>query len=171
MFSIYMYMDNNQFEIFYRKRYNYFRNLFYVYFHHYSDDILQEAFVLLYNNLDKFDPEKSDINTYFFTIVKNLYFKKLKKDKRLPFVNIEDVIIREQWEEEDEDLDFINRLLNNIPEYYKNILIDYYYCDDMTYKSLSEKYDVEVHTVRNHIYKGRQLLKKEILKMEKNDIF
>ena len=58
--------------------------------HELSEEILQDTFLVAVKNIDKFE-EKSKLTTWLCAIAKNIYYKRLNKDKKITNISIEDI--------------------------------------------------------------------------------
>ncbi len=56
----------------------------------YSEDIVQEVFIKIWKNAYRFNPEKAQFNTWFYTILTNSCYSKAKKENRIKTVEIVD---------------------------------------------------------------------------------
>lgn len=55
-----------------------------------SEEIVQDTFLVAVKNIDKFE-EKSKLTTWLCAIAKNIYYKKIKKDKKITNISIEEI--------------------------------------------------------------------------------
>ena len=96
-----------------------------------ADDIFQDAMVVLYEIIKnrKFRGE-SNINTFLYSIVRNMWFSKLKKAKRMVHVedmsNTAEMEVTEKKIPEDR-LQLILAMLEQLGESCKSILKQYYF--------------------------------------------
>lgn len=98
-----------------------------------ADDIFQDALIALYK-LSKADRLQSvnNVQAYFFSICKNLWYKTLKKNQKITGLTEEHHLLPEvevpmQVILSKEKNQLLNQLLGNLGEQCKQILIHYYY--------------------------------------------
>lgn len=126
-----------------------------------SADAVQETFIRVFRNIDKFDIEKP-FKPWFYKILINecrriMYSSKdtLPIDEKMENTNLlskEDVYRFQEYEvlyKAIQELDEINR----IPIILK-------YLQDFSGKEISEILDLNINTVKSRLYKGRKKLKK-----------
>lgn len=112
-----------------------------------ADDIFQETLVIFYRNIqdDKFQG-KSSIKTYLYVVARNLWYQKIRKSRKVNFVDIEvlpdnshptDKLI------EQEEQPFLHRklkhMLTEISSSCRELLTDFYYAE-MTLDTIRDKY-------------------------------
>jgi RNA polymerase sigma-70 factor (ECF subfamily) len=140
----------------------------------YVNDITQDVFIKVWKNLKKFDAKKASFKTWIFTIARNTITDYLRKKKMINFSvldkeeenfadNIEDdVILPDEALAKMEDKEFLNKLLDEIPINYKEVLI-LYYQEDMTFKEIGELLGKPLNTVKSHHHRALTILR-EMLK-------
>lgn len=138
-----------------------------------ADDITQEVFIKIWKNLKNFNKDKSSFKTWIFTIARNTIIDFLRKRKIILFSdldtreenfseNIEDkAIMLDEELQKIQDVNFLNKLLEKLPEQYKTVLI-LHYQEDMTFNEISQVLDKPLNTVKSHHFRALQTLKKEI---------
>ncbi len=105
------------------------------------DDILQDAVIVVWQNVSKRDFElTSKLSTYIYSIAKNLWLKRLNKDKRLD--PLEDFHSNTHPADEPKnhsmDLDIIAEYLEKIGETCKEVL-QLFYFDGLDMTSIAER--------------------------------
>jgi len=108
-------------------------------------DLFQDVMIVLYNNLKKEDFElQSQLNTYIFSIARNLWYKKLRKlDKTL---SIEDASYKIgdkdlnglEVIEKLEKFEYLNSSISKLGDGCKKVLKSFYY-DKRSMKQISEE--------------------------------
>lgn len=156
-----------------------------------APDVCNKTFVRVYQKIEQFNPEYQ-FTTWIYTIAKNLCLhtiNKHKKEKLQPFdFNIpvlteeantgafnfaEDV---ELWSTENYELEEYeeNRIfqhilqegLDKMDEVYRNILIEHEF-NDMKYREIADKYDMNINTVKTRIRRSRQDLEENCQRIRK----
>ena len=109
-----------------------------------AEDIFQDGIIILYNQVKGKDIElTSKLSTYVFSICRNLWLKRLRKLKRHVTIEAEDVenisidgSILETIEESEQSSE-VARLLNQLNEGCRKIILMYYY-EKMKMNEISE---------------------------------
>ncbi|MFI3299029.1 MAG: sigma-70 family RNA polymerase sigma factor [Rikenellaceae bacterium] len=126
-----------------------------------SGDILQEAFIKAYVNLEKFDPKYS-FAQWIKTIAKNLLMDHQRRVENRPKQNTENLEViaptpnPEEYFMGKEDKKRVARALDSLPEPYKTI-IEMRFFRDLSYEEISEKLSIPMGTVKTQIYRARKL--------------
>lgn len=107
------------------------------------DDMLQDGIIALWKNVSKREFKlEAKLSTYFFSIVKNLWLKKLRKSKKEFTADGETLALMsssiEQQTEREMDLLVVRNLLNNIGDTCKELLALFYF-DGMDNQSIAER--------------------------------
>ena len=135
-----------------------------------SNDLSQEIFIKIYKNLDKYSPNFK-FSTWITKVSVNHIIDYNRKQK-YEIVSIEDMehklSLRGNPEEnfiEKEELEYINFLIDNLPEIYKTPLI-LYHKKGLSYQEISDITKEPLSKVKNRIFRGRKMLKDELLKLK-----
>lgn len=117
-------------------------------------DIVQETFIAVYKNKDKIDPSKN-LATYLFTIARNKSITYLRKNKRLvsldeSLVGDHDVVYRDDW---------VRRAMDHLVSKYRQV-ISLYYFDQLRYDQISKVLKIPINTVRTHLKRAKNQLRK-----------
>lgn len=93
-----------------------------------AKDIFQEAMVIFYDNLclGNFRGD-SKVDTYLFSICKNLWLQQLKKLKRHDTFLGEMTLIAEEPEEQHINRSLLNEVFGELKDECRKILVDFYY--------------------------------------------
>lgn len=140
-----------------------------------AEDVVSEAFAKIWKKIDQYNPYWN-FSTWAYKIVYNESMQYLRKDKTLSLDQIgadklqnEDVvmdystsIIAEEpnWyfdAPENPELmlyDMVLKEINQLPDLYKNIMIDRE-INKMKYQDISNKYGLEINTVKTRINRAR----------------
>lgn len=106
-----------------------------------AKDIFQDGLIVVYRNLmNKSFNEDSKVSTYLFSICKNLWFQKIRNIRTFDALQVDSL---ENLSEEINvlkiDTDALNKLLNDLKEECKQLLIDFYY-EHKSMKDLMETF-------------------------------
>jgi RNA polymerase sigma-70 factor (ECF subfamily) len=139
-----------------------------------AEDISQEVFVKAYIEINKFKGYSS-FKTWLYAISKNMSYSYLQKKRsknislnknadlientsiNYPDISTDSIAVREDF------LDIVTKSLSELPPKY-NIIIQLYYYKHFKYKEISEILQIPIGTVKTHLYRALQILRKEVLK-------
>lgn len=131
-------------------------------------DIAQEIFIKVYKNLDKYRPDYH-FSTWIIRITTN-HVIDLRRKHKIDSTPLEDsdfsLSTGKSAEDEYISGEFskeLNRLINNLPEMYR-IPIVLYHGHGMSYQDISKSLNISLSKVKNRIFRGRKLLKEEIIR-------
>lgn len=134
-------------------------------------DILQDVFIKVWKNLNKFNIEKANFKTWIFTITRNTITDFLRKKKTIPFsfLGKEEESFKDNLEDEEilqdeafsklENKEIVNNILDQLPSNYREVLI-LYYQEDMTFKEIGEVLNKPLDTVKSYHHRALILLRK-----------
>ncbi len=138
-----------------------------------AEDVVQEAFVKIWKNLKKFDPEKG-FRTWAFSITRNTAIDYLRKRKAIPFSYFDDekegkfaesIKDEESSAEEVFDMDYqdkeVAKAVDALPEIYREI-ISLRLAEDLTFEEMAEIMGESVNTIKSRHRRGVLLLKKAL---------
>jgi len=127
-----------------------------------ATDIVQETFIKVWKNINRFNSLKSSFKTWIFTIAKNSITDFLRKKKHLNFSDIEnddDYSFSESIEDENllpdqalqklQDSKFLNKLLDKLSLQYRTILI-LHYQEEMTFDEIGKILKKPLNTVKSY---------------------
>ncbi len=130
-----------------------------------SQDIVQEAFIKVYNNLSSFRGD-SKFFSWLYRVVVNCSYDFLRKNKD-KMISLEDPDCPDiACEKDSPDLlagDLIKAALSKVPFRYRSavILRD---IEGLSYEDIGKALGVGVGTVESRIFRGRQILKDILVK-------
>lgn len=145
---------------------------------HEAEDVVQETFLRVYNNLGRFDPSQK-FSTWIYRIGTNLCIDHLRKRKRKSSLSLDanlydsDHVDGHNLMPTDEAEQPENRLIlsetkrqvreavDNLPEQYKSIVI-LRYLHDMSLQEVSEVLDMPVTTIKTRLHRAREYLRKQM---------
>jgi RNA polymerase sigma factor (sigma-70 family) len=129
-----------------------------------AQDVLQDAFVKIWHNIDRFDPAKGRIYTWMMNIARNTAIDKLRSKGELMKSRIQEgnniVYTLEHGLKTEQKIDTIglNRLIEGLkPEY--QAIINLAYFKGFTLDEISKTLDVPLGTVKTRMRHAIQLLR------------
>ena len=140
-----------------------------------AEDLVQETFYIAFKNYSQLRDE-SKIKSWLFTILRNTYLKSRRQHSRIQSAEYDDGFdyinelenaaerndVAAAYEQKMES-EQIQLLLTELPEKYKSPLL-LYYMSEMSYQKISETLDLPMGTVMSRLSRGKQILKKKILR-------
>jgi RNA polymerase sigma-70 factor (ECF subfamily) len=130
--------------------------------HHDAEDIVQNCFIKLINNLAGIDIKKVD--AWLFRVALNEFYDLCRKGIRHPSVNVEDsVFLNNLASEEDCEAIIIKGLISgqisvvmdNLKPMFKNLLL-LKYDMDLSYKEIGALLDINENLVKNYLFRARK---------------
>lgn len=135
------------------------------------EELCQDVFLRVYDKIGEFSFQ-SKLSTWIATIAYRLAINHARKQKMI----LSDVPDEERFTArfvehenpetifQDEDMNkFVVQLIDQLPIQYK-LVITLYHLDDMNYTEIGEVTGMPEGTVKNYLYRGRQLLKESVKK-------
>lgn len=130
-----------------------------------AEDILQEVFLKLHNNLKNLEDEKK-IHAWIYTITRNTITDYYRKNSRLPeLTELDENISENNSLELTASLEIaacLQGMINNLPEKYKEVILLFEF-EKLTQKEISEKLGITVSAVKSRVQRGRKILKEMLL--------
>jgi len=128
-----------------------------------APDIVQEVFIKIWKNINRFNSSKSSIKTWIFTIAKNSIIDYLRKKKSINFSDMENKnddysfcesiadenLLPDQMLQKLQDSEFLNDLLNKLSPQYKTILI-FHYQEEMTFDEIGKILNKPLNTIKSY---------------------
>jgi len=145
-----------------------------------EDDIVQDAFLALYMNLERVESSEH-LRPFLFRVVRNCCYDMLRQQGRFQFIPLDvdskdsavDLSsLADPGKQPDEELHWkllhaeVQKAIDCLPEVQRQAII--LYCEeDLTYTQIAEAMATDIGTVKSRIFYGRnnlrKLLKPEIL--------
>ena len=145
-----------------------------------EDDIVQDAFLALYMNLERLESSEH-LRPFLFRVVRNRCYDTLRRRGRFQFVPLETTsedstvnpsFLTDRRKQPDEQLHWkllyseVQKAIDRLPEIQRQAII--LYCEEnLTYAQIAEAMATDIGTVKSRIFYGRKnlrnLLKPEIL--------
>jgi RNA polymerase sigma-70 factor, ECF subfamily len=130
-----------------------------------ADDVTQEVFVFLMQNLGRYQPQRASLSTYLYGIARNLTRARLRPERR--FVDLEEIATRasEPAAPHDpliaamrsQDVARVRKAILDVPSRYREVVI---LCDlhGLSYAEAAHVIEIPVGTVRSRLNRGRASL-------------
>ncbi|MEA4848205.1 MAG: RNA polymerase sigma factor [Clostridiaceae bacterium] len=146
--------------------------LHYTHDHEDARDLTQEIFIKLYNNLQNYKG-KASFSTWLYRIAVNRCIDWTRKKKLQTVsaiydgseeeIDIYETIADSSWEPEEtlikqENMNFMRKVVDDLPEIYKTVIILYYF-EDFSPQEISNITGVPRRTIETRLYRGKNLLK------------
>jgi RNA polymerase sigma-70 factor, ECF subfamily len=132
-----------------------------------ANDLAQEVFIKIYTNLHKYVPDFK-LSTWIITISTN-HVIDFRRKKRLQTVDIEAMHGNFITDTTPEDIfiqgerkDFLDSLLDSLPTMYKTPIL-LYHKEGLSYQEISNIIEEPLSKVKNRIFRGRKLLKENLI--------
>jgi len=138
-----------------------------------EDDIVQDAFLALYMNLERLDSGEH-LRPFLFRVVRNLCYDELRRKGRFQLVSLDQgpdesgalfPPLPDSRSPPDEEVHWIllysevQKAMERLPESQRQALI--LYCEqDLTYQQIAEAMATDIGTVKSRIHYGRKNLRK-----------
>jgi RNA polymerase sigma-70 factor (ECF subfamily) len=127
-----------------------------------AEDILQNVFVRISNNVNKLSDEEK-LQSWIFTITRNAiidYYRVNASKKRLAVdAEMEENILEDVHIDTTKGLDLcMNNMIDLLPEEYRDIIIDAE-IKRIKQKDLADKYGMAYPSMRSRVQRGRERLK------------
>ena len=127
--------------------------------------------------------ETEKFKSWLFTIMRNQYVKHHRRASKYRTVSVEEnngypdeleqtarTVDVERMYEMKVEAEQLHDVLNRLSEEYKSPLI-LYYLEDFSYRRIAKTLDLPLGTVMSRLSRGRQALKKEILRQSRRQAF
>lgn len=140
-----------------------------------AEDIVQEAFVKMYKNADKFEKlEGIEFKSWAYKITVNTAITHYRKLKRGEFLTEDPGFFQKPDEERpDTKIAFaadarttVANVLTKMPEHLRSVL-HRYYLEDKSYKTISQEEKISIPTLKMRLFRAKKLFKK--LNQEENN--
>jgi RNA polymerase sigma-70 factor (ECF subfamily) len=133
-----------------------------------AEDITQEAFVALFRELARYDPDRASFTTYLYGIVRNLSRERLRRERR--FLSLEVLGPGSEASytadptgpmENAELASQVRRALRRLPARYRELIV---LCDlhGLSYADTAVVVNISVAAVRSRLHRGRQILRRQL---------
>ena len=146
-----------------------------------AEDIVQETFIKVWKNIDRFDEKKARFKTWLFTVAKNTTTDFLRKRKNVLFSDLEnnnregeadsfdekipdENLLPDEVLAKLEDKTRLEKTLAKLPLPYREVLI-LHYQEEMTFDEIGKILDKPLNTVKSQHRRAVLALRKSIDKL------
>lgn len=134
-----------------------------------AQDVLQESFIKVYTNREKFDVEQH-VGAWIKTITINSALTYIKQHYRMKLTdNEKDLDQLEVPLEEGEDFQILQQklllILNQLPDGYRTVF-NLYTVDNLTHKEIAEYLEISESTSKTQYFKAKKMIQ-QIIEREK----
>ncbi len=143
-----------------------------------AQDLVQDTFMAAFEHFDSLQETKK-FSSWLFTIMRNRFRKKARQNARYTTVSLDEAdgyltdlaqtaqsVNTENLYERKVDLSRLNDLLSQLGEPYQSPLI-LYYLEEYSYREIAEILNIPIGTVMSRLSRGKQALKREILRQSR----
>lgn len=129
-----------------------------------AQDVLQEAFVKIWNNIDKFEPAKGRLYTWMLNLTRNTAIDKLRSKGEIMKGKIhtgEDIVYNQENDlstEQQTDAIGLRKVVADLKPEYQSI-VELAYFKGFTLNEISKSTDVPLGTVKTRMRKAMSLLR------------
>lgn len=132
---------------------------------HDTEDFVQDVFIKAYTKLDTFQ-NKSLFSTWLLRIAYTTALNSVNRRKEyLPITDENNIVAAEETPEEKELRKItqlaIREAVSELPEKYA-VCLDMYFSYDIPYAEISEITGFPLNTIKSHIFRAKQILKKKL---------
>ena len=131
-----------------------------------GQDVLQEVFVKIWNNIDKFDPAKGRLYTWMLNLARNAAIDKLRSKGEIMKGKIhtgEDIVYKREHDlktEQQTDTIGLRKIVADLQPEYKTI-VELAYFKGFTLDEISKSLDVPLGTVKTRMRKAMSMLREQ----------
>lgn len=133
-----------------------------------AEDVLQDAFIKIYKNIDTYDPQKGALFTWMLNICRNSAIDRKRKIKReqenvnrFQSENVNTSSHVPKWSNDSEIMekrDKLNKAIEKLPEDQRTVIENLYF-EGMTQREMAEHENIPLGTVKSRIRLGLRKLR------------
>lgn len=126
-----------------------------------AKDIVQEAFIHVYEHIDRFNV-KRNFSAYLYSVVKNGAISFLRKKKKI--VSLENLELVDEKRKPEEEMilkarnDAVHEAIESLNEKHRKV-IRLYYFSDLSYEEIAKQLSLPINTVRTYLHRAKDVLK------------
>lgn len=131
-----------------------------------ADDIFQEAFINIFNNLHQWSSEKGAFQPWIYRITVNTAIAIIKKENKHLASDVEDELSISSYDVDlDEQLSFkdLQKIIDELPNGQK-LIFNLYAIEGYTHREIAEQLGINEGTSKSQLAKARNNLKKSHFK-------
>lgn len=136
--------------------------------HENANDVLQNTFIRVYRNIEKFEG-KSSLLTWIFRIAYNESIRFIEKEKKRSFQSMEDVstyqlgkLMESEYFDGDKLHERLLEIIEGLTEKQKRVFQMKYF-DDLSFREISEVLEVGESTLKSSYYSAVKIIEEKIL--------
>jgi RNA polymerase sigma factor (sigma-70 family) len=133
-----------------------------------AEDALQEGFIKVFNNIDKFRNEGSFegwIRRIIVNTSLNYYKSNLKHYFGVDYDEIQEVIEDDKLQYDNLSVEYLLKIIHNLPEGYR-LVFNLYEIEGYSHKEIAEMLGVSINTSKSQLMKAKRSLQKVLVKKE-----
>jgi RNA polymerase sigma-70 factor (ECF subfamily) len=139
---------------------------------HQAEDIAQEIFIKVYNQLHSFKRE-AEFSTWLYRVAVNTTYNYIKKEKRyIPLENIKraQALGKNALEnlESKERRQIVNKAIESLPFKFRTVLV-LKEIEGLSYKDIAKTLGCRIGTVESRLFRARDMLKKVLFPIVKGE--
>ena len=142
-----------------------------------ANDLAQEVFIKLYRNLEKYQPEFK-FSTWTIKVATNhvIDYRRRKKQDSVNMDEVGESLVADHGESPEtlylakEQSRLLNDLVANLPDMYR-VPIVLYHQQGLSYQEISEITDEPLSKVKNRIFRGRKMLKENLISLKRGESY
>ncbi|MEM8528927.1 MAG: sigma-70 family RNA polymerase sigma factor [Bacteroidota bacterium] len=134
-------------------------------------DLMQEIFVEIFLNIEKYDPSKGEFKYWVKVIAIRKTLKYLHKIRPTPLLNLsqikqEEISIDQDFEEL--ETAYIIKMISELPEQYRTVF-NLHTIDGYSHKEISQQLGIQVVSSRSRLSRAKKMLRQKLLQYWKNN--
>ncbi len=126
-----------------------------------AEDLMQDSFIRIFDNIRKYDSNKASLKTWISHITVNLLIDHLRRNKKFTFVSIDeqklDIVEPEYNSLIHVPQDVILKMIADLPDS-KRTVFNLYCLENYTHKEIAELLGIKENTSSSILYKARVIL-------------
>jgi RNA polymerase sigma-70 factor (ECF subfamily) len=122
-----------------------------------AEEVAQETFLKVWQALDSFDPNRSSIGTWIYTIARNTSFTHLRGELYRKTVPLDSVAEPAAEASDRDGAGDIRRMVAGLPEELREVVVLFYY-QERSVEEVALMLDLPTGTVKSHLFRARKRL-------------
>jgi len=120
-----------------------------------ANDVLQEGFIQIFENLKSFKGE-AQFGTWIHTIIARAALKKIRN--RIHFAELNEVTEADPFTlSSNIDIQYLEKAISNLPDGYRSIFT-LYEIEGFKHKEIAEMMNISISTSKTQLYKAKKML-------------
>ena len=134
-----------------------------------AEDIVQEAFVKMYKNADKFEKlDGIEFKSWAYKITINTAITHYRKLKRGELLSEDPAVLQEIPEGEGIDVRFshtadakatVSKVFGDMPDHLRSVMHSYY-LEDKSYRTIAKEQAISISTLKMRLFRAKKLFRK-----------